>query len=79
MVVVGLINNFGGIIMIELENLNFIPTQKSFSKTELNKLPLTMAYVPMQENTTEYELDKALMAGTLFPQLDKPFYGKKCY
>lgn len=32
-----------------------------------------MAYVPWQYFTTVYETDRALEAGTLFPELDKPF------
>ncbi len=44
------------------------------------KLPenpmVTMAYVPFQEDATEYESEKALQCGTAFPDLNKPFYGK---
>lgn len=36
---------------------------------------VTMAYVPMQTDTTVYESDKALREGTLFPTLNKPFAG----
>ena len=32
-----------------------------------------MAYVPWQEYTQALEPDQALKAGTLFPELDKPF------
>jgi hypothetical protein len=35
-----------------------------------------MAYVPWQYFTKAYEPQKALMTGTIFPELDKPFYGK---
>ena len=38
---------------------------------------LAMAYVPMQKLTTVYEPDSALNAGTLFPDLNKPFLGRK--
>ncbi len=38
---------------------------------------LAMAYVPMQEYGLLYDEADALDAGTLFPDLDKPFYGKK--
>ena len=38
-------------------------------------LPLAMAYVPMQSWREIYECDKALMRGTLFCELDKPFRG----
>ena len=36
---------------------------------------VTMAYVPMQTDTTMYDDGKALMQGTLFPTLNKPFAG----
>lgn len=46
----------------------------------ISKLPknpvTTMAYVPFQTDITEYDSEKALMNGTAFPDLDKPFYGK---
>ena len=57
---------------------NFVPKAKPFSVTELDKLPLAMAYVPLQKIKSTYEKDEALMSGTLFPELDKKFYGKKC-
>ena len=35
-----------------------------------------MAYVPYQQwNANLHDIDRALDAGTLFPVLDKPFYG----
>lgn len=37
---------------------------------------VTMAYVPWQELRTVYEPEKGLMTGTIFPELDKPFYGR---
>ena len=48
-----------------------------FSKTELRNLPLTMAYVPFQSIEGTYSRDEALKAGTLFPNLDKPFLGRR--
>lgn len=45
-------------------------------------LPVAMAYVPWQYFTQVYELPMALQAGTIFPELNKPFRGykggKKC-
>ena len=38
---------------------------------------LAMAYVPMQDYGALYDENAALNAGTLFPELDKPFCGKK--
>ena len=38
---------------------------------------LAIAYVRWQELTNVYELDEALRQGTIFPELDKPFYGRR--
>ena len=37
---------------------------------------LAMAYVPMQQQGEMYEPEAGLQAGTIFPDLDKPFYGR---
>ncbi len=37
---------------------------------------VTMAYVPFQLDKTSYDAEKALQEGTLFPVLNKPFYGR---
>ena len=34
-----------------------------------------MAYVPSQQFTKTYDPNRALRAGTIFPELDKPFTG----
>lgn len=39
-------------------------------------MPVAMAYVPWQFFQETYEPDKALQYGTIFPELNKPFYGK---
>lgn len=39
-------------------------------------LPVAMAYVPWQHFHDVYEPDKALSYGTIFPELNKPFFGK---
>lgn len=41
------------------------------------ELSLGIAYVPYQKLTTMYEPDAAYAAGTLYPELDKPFLGGK--
>ncbi len=38
---------------------------------------LAMAYVPMQDYGLLYDQADALDAGTLYPDLDKPFLGSK--
>jgi hypothetical protein len=48
---------------------------------ELNRPPLpattvvAMAYVPFQQYNSTYPPEKGLEAGTIFPELDKPFLG----
>ena len=47
---------------------------------ETDSLPkkpaVAMAYVPWQWFTNAYDPQKAFMAGTIFPELDKPFIGR---
>lgn len=38
---------------------------------------LAIAYVRWQNLGDVYEPEKALAQGTLFPELDKPFYGRR--
>ena len=43
------------------------------------KTPFAMAYVPFQALATEtYSADHGFAMGTMYPNLDKPFYGSKC-
>lgn len=39
--------------------------------------PIGMGYVPWQTWRNIYEPDKALMQGTIFAELDKPFLGAR--
>ncbi len=43
----------------------------------LQHFPVAMAYVPDQQMDSVYEPAYALQAGTIFPQLCKPFCGKR--
>ena len=43
----------------------------------LNTFPLAMAYVPKQSWEDVYSADVGLSRGTLFPELDKPFLGRR--
>lgn len=45
---------------------------------EMGRLPLAMAYVPMQDWGETYGACRALCRGTLFPVLDLPFEGVRC-
>jgi hypothetical protein len=45
----------------------------------LDKYPAGMLYVPWQHFGTIFEdLEKAYRIGTIFPELDKPFTGRRC-
>lgn len=46
-------------------------------KASLQNKPVAMAYVPWQYFNQTYEPDQALMCGTIFPELNKPFLGKR--
>lgn len=43
----------------------------------LDELPLAMAYVPRQTWKTTYPVEEALVRGTIFPELDLPFTGRR--
>ena len=45
----------------------------------IDKFPVAMAYVPWQNFEGMFEdLEKAYCTGTIFPELDKPFKGRRC-
>lgn len=44
----------------------------------LRSLPLAMAYVPCQYFSDTFQLSYALNVGTIFPELCKPFCGRRC-
>lgn len=50
------------------ENASFLPENPV----------VAMAYVPMQTELVTYNCTQALSNGTLFPELDKRFFGGKC-
>ena len=57
-----------------------MPGTKSSDKemySHLQHLEPAMAYVPCQEFTETFNLPYALSVGTIFPQLCKPFCGKR--
>ena len=44
-----------------------------------DKFPVAMAYVPWQHFNGIYDdLEKAYRIGTIFPELNKPFTGRRC-
>lgn len=48
--------------------------QKGVLKLEIKKEELAIAFVPCQSWGELYDKDQALKAGTIFKELDKPFY-----
>jgi len=45
----------------------------------ISKFPIAMAYVPWQKFEKLFDdLEKAYCIGTIFPELDKPFTGRRC-
>lgn len=51
---------------------------KNFDE-RLERFPLAMAYVPWQHITRVYDnLEEAFQTGTIFPELNKPFDGRRC-
>lgn len=45
----------------------------------IDRFPIAMAYVPWQYLTEIYEdLEEAFRVGTIFPELNKPFTGRRC-
>lgn len=51
------------------------PSEEMYS--HLKHLVPAMAYVPCQEFASTFELQKALQVGTIFPELCKPFCGRR--
>lgn len=60
-----------------MESLNLNCNCKTMPKLP-SDVVLAMAYVPFQIELITYNSNDALCNGTLFPELDKKFYGGKC-
>ena len=54
-----------------------IPPVQMCHSDPLAAFPIAMAYVPWQTFHSLYEFRKGLCSGTIFPELDKPFCGKR--
>ena len=56
----------------------YLHTETSGRQTcdPLQNMPLAMAYVPWQNWRNLYDIHKGFTRGTIFEELDKPFYGK---
>lgn len=44
----------------------------------IDRMPIAMGYVPCQQWSQTYPLDKSLERGTIFPELDLPFVMGRC-
>ena len=50
-----------------------------YEQMHIDEFPVAMAYVPWQKLDKIYEdLDDAFHEGTIFPELNKPFCGRRC-
>lgn len=56
-------------------NLSMRPTEPMCER--IDRFPVAMAYVPWQAWNQTYELETALCEGTIFPELNQPFCGKR--
>lgn len=61
---------------IRMQNRNVSP-MCGCQRDTFAGMALAMAYVPWQHWNQTYPLDKALACGTIFPELNKPFSGKR--
>ncbi len=53
--------------------------QEFLPDTNIDRFPIAMAYVPWQKFDKIYDdLGKAFRTGTIFPELNKPFTGRRC-
>jgi hypothetical protein len=56
-----------------------IKMQDHSHENNIDKFPVAMAYVPWQRFDNMYDdLEKAYCTGTIFPELNKPFTGRRC-
>jgi len=53
------------------------PQGTGFDARFLGSLPIAMTYTPMQQWKTTYSPGEALMRGTVFPELELPFEGRR--
>lgn len=52
-------------------------TESCRPAVNMERFPVAMAYVPWQHYHTTYDLCQAFAQGTIFPELDRPFCGKR--
>uniref|UniRef100_UPI0040576568 spore coat associated protein CotJA n=1 Tax=Acetatifactor sp. TaxID=1872090 RepID=UPI0040576568 len=53
--------------------------QDYYNEEQYAQFPVAMAYVPWQHFDKMYDdLEHAFCNGTIFPELNKPFTGRRC-
>lgn len=53
--------------------------QETVREINMDRFPVGMAYVPWQKfEEMIQDLEKAYCIGTIFPELNKPFTGRRC-
>ena len=53
--------------------------REHWNDNNFDDFPVAMAYVPWQKFERLYDdLEKGYKNGTVFPELDKPFKGRRC-
>lgn len=60
---------------MQRNRMNEMCSQDNCSSDNCKHWAVGMGYVPWQNMSQVYEPAQALRAGTLFPELEKPFYG----
>lgn len=61
------------------QNLKGTEMQDYLPENNFDKFPIAMAYIPWQKFDRMYDdLEKAFCDGTIFPELNKPFTGRRC-
>lgn len=60
--------------MRDMMEMSDIDAGRGFDPSVVNSLPLAMVYAPSQKWRQAYSPDEALMRGTMFAELDLPFY-----
>ena len=51
--------------------------ERMCDRERIDRMPVAMAYVPWQYFENVFEPDAALCKGTIFPELYKPFTGRR--
>lgn len=61
----------------ELGEKPCLPCRSAMGDTPLDNLPVAIAYIPFQAWGEVYEANHGLNVGTIFPDLDLPFEGRR--